>query len=249
MTTQVLEVDRLVGGYRSVEVVRDVTFSVAEGEVVALLGPNGAGKTTTLLTIAGLIRSIGGTVRVLGQPIGREATSRIARRGMVMVPDDRGLFGELSVADTLRLAQRSRVKKTDDVIELLPALRPLWRRRVALLSGGEQQMLALAAALVRRPRLLMLDEMSLGLAPQIVTGLLAAVRSMADRDGTGVLLVEQHARVALGASDRAIVLRHGEIALDGPSEEIGARLEAGEGSYLGIVDETVTPVRGANSGS
>jgi len=234
--TNVLAVDGLVGGYRSVEVVRDVSFSVAEGEVVALLGPNGSGKTTTLLTIAGLIRPIGGSVHVLGNPIARETTSRIARRGMVMVPDDRGLFGELSVADTLRLAQRSRVKKTDDVIELLPALRPLWRRRVALLSGGEQQMLALAAALVRRPRLLMLDEMSLGLAPQIVTGLLAAVRTMADRDGTGVLLVEQHARVALGLSDRAIVLRHGEIALAGNSGDVAARLEAGESTYLGRSD-------------
>ncbi|MCU1475357.1 MAG: transporter related [Subtercola sp.] len=233
MTTHVLEVDQLVGGYRGVEVVRDISFEVSEGEVVALLGPNGSGKTTTLLTIAGLIRPIGGTVRVLGRPIGREATSRIARRGMVMVPDDRGLFGELSVADTLRVAQRSRVGKTDDVVELLPALRPLWRRKVALLSGGEQQMVALAAALVRRPRLLMLDEMSLGLAPQIVTGLLAAVRSMADRDGTGVLLVEQHARVALGASDCAIVLRHGEIALAGGSDDVGVRLEAGESSYLG----------------
>ena len=231
--SQVLDVDGLVAGYRSVEVVRDVSFSVAEGEVVALLGPNGSGKTTTLLTIAGLIRPLGGTVQVLGRSIAREPTSRIARRRMVMVPDDRGLFGELSVADTLRLAQRSRVRKTDDVIDLLPALRPLWRRRVALLSGGEQQMLALAAALVRRPRLLMLDEMSLGLAPQIVIGLLAAVRTMADRDGTGVLLVEQHARVALAQSDRAIVLQHGEIALAGRSEDVAARLEAGEGSYLG----------------
>jgi branched-chain amino acid transport system ATP-binding protein len=245
MTTQVLEVDRLVGGYRSVEVVRDVSFSVAEGEIVALLGPNGAGKTTTLLTVAGLIRPIDGEVRVLGRPIGREATSRIARRGMVMVPDDRGLFGELTVADTLRLAQRSRVRKTDDVIELLPALRPLWRRRVALLSGGEQQMLALASALVRRPRLLMLDEMSLGLAPQIVTGLLAAVRSMADREGTGVLLVEQHARVALGVSDRGIVLRHGEIALSGRSDDVGARLEAGESSYLGDLRQTAAPADGS----
>ncbi|QJU52722.1 ATP-binding cassette domain-containing protein [Herbiconiux sp. KACC 21604] len=233
MSEKVLEVDSLVGGYRGVEVVRDVSFSVAEGEVVALLGPNGAGKTTTLLTVAGLVRPIGGSVRVLGRAAGKEPTSRLARRGMVMVPDDRGLFGELSVADTLRLAQRSRVRKNDDVVDLLPALRPLWRRRVALLSGGEQQMVALAAALVRRPRLLMLDEMSLGLAPQIVTGLLGAVRSMADRDGTGVLLVEQHARVALGASDRAIVLRHGEIALEGDRHDVGSRLEAGEGSYLG----------------
>lgn len=240
MTAQVLEVDHLVGGYRGVEVVRDVSFSVAEGEVVALLGPNGAGKTTTLLTIAGLLRPIGGAVRVLGRPIGREATSRIARRGMVLVPDDRGLFGELNVVDTLRLAQRSRVRKSDDVVELLPALGPLWRRRVALLSGGEQQMVALAAALVRRPRLLMLDEMSLGLAPQIVTGLLAAVQSMANRDGTGVLLVEQHARVALGASDRAIVLRHGEIALAGRPDDVGARLEAGESSYLGDSNEAAT---------
>lgn len=237
MTVKVLEVDRLVGGYRSVKVVRDVSFSVAEGEVVALLGPNGAGKTTSLQTIAGLIRPISGAVQVLGRPIGRESTSHIARRGMVMVPDDRGLFGELSVADTLRLAQRSRVRRTDDVIDLLPALRPLWRRRVALLSGGEQQMLALAAALVRRPRLLMLDEMSLGLAPQIVTGLLAAVRSMADRDGTGVLLVEQHARVALDASDRSIVLQHGEIAIEGPSDHVRAHLEAGESSYLGGSDD------------
>jgi branched-chain amino acid transport system ATP-binding protein len=233
VTIPVLKVDRLVGGYRGVEVVRDISFSVSEGEVVALLGPNGAGKTTALLTIAGLIRPIGGEVQVLGRPSGRGATSRIARRGMVMVPDDRGLFGELSVADTLRLAQRSRVRKMDDVVDLLPALRPLWRRQVALLSGGEQQMVALAAALVRRPRLLMLDEMSLGLAPQIVTGLLTAVRSMADRDGTGVLLVEQHARVALGASDRAIVMSHGEVAFAGLSAAVGARFEAGQSAYLG----------------
>lgn len=245
MTGEVLRVEGLVAGYRTVEVVRGLSLSVAEGEVVSLLGPNGAGKTTTLLTIAGLLRPIGGAVHVLGGSTRRETTSRMARRGMVLVPDDRGLFGELSVADTLRLARRSRVRKTDDVVDLLPALRPLWHRRVALLSGGEQQMVALAAALVRRPRLLMLDEMSLGLAPQIVTGLLSAVRSLADRDGTGVLLVEQHARVALGASDRAIVLNHGEIALAGSSDDVGARLDAGESSYLGVSHQAGTVVDGS----
>lgn len=235
-----LEVEHLVAGYRGVEVVRDISFSVSEGEVVALLGPNGAGKTTALLTVAGLLRPVRGNATVLGRRTGDDATSRLARRGLVLVPDDRGLFGQLSVADTLRIAQRSRVRKSDDVVDLLPALRPLWRRRVALLSGGEQQMVALAAALVRRPRLLMLDEMSLGLAPQIVTGLLAAVRAMADRDGTGVLLVEQHARVALGVADHAIVMSHGEVAFSGAPDEVRARLEVGDASYLG----TSTTARG-----
>ncbi|MEV6013406.1 ATP-binding cassette domain-containing protein [Streptomyces sp. NPDC051976] len=233
MSAQVLNVEGLHAGYRGVEVLRDISFSVAEGEVVALLGPNGAGKTTSLLTFAGVIRPSRGAVRVLGFPSERQSTHLLAQRGMVFVPEDRGLFGQLSVADTLRLAQRSRVRETDEVMDLLPALRPLWRRKVALLSGGEQQMVALAAALVRRPRLLLLDEMSLGLAPQVVSELLAAVRRMADQDGTGVLLVEQHARVALAASDRAIVLRHGEVALEGCAEDVSSQLHVVESSYLG----------------
>lgn len=233
MSAPVLRVEGLHAGYRGVEVLRDVSFSVAEGEIMALLGPNGAGKTTSLLTVAGVIRPSRGEVMVLGHPNERQPTSRLAKRGMVLVPEDRGLFGQLSVADTLRLAQRSRVRKTDEVVSLLPALEPLWRRKVALLSGGEQQMVALAAALVRRPRLLLLDEMSLGLAPQIVSELLAAVRRMADQQGTGVLLVEQHARIALASSDHAVVLRHGEVALAGRAEDVGAQLHLIESSYLG----------------
>jgi branched-chain amino acid transport system ATP-binding protein len=233
VSAPVLQVNDVTTGYRGVNVVHGVSLSVEPGEVVALLGPNGAGKTTTLLTIAGVLRATGGTIEVLGQRSERIRTSRLAKDGMVLVPEDRGLFGQLSVADTLRLAQRSRVRRSDNVIGLLPALAPLWRRKVALLSGGEQQMVALAAALVRRPRLLMLDEMSLGLAPQIVSQLLAAVRRMADQDGTGVLLVEQHARIALDACDYAVILKHGEVSISGTPEQVRAQLHTVEDAYLG----------------
>jgi branched-chain amino acid transport system ATP-binding protein len=201
--------------------------------VVALLGPNGAGKTTTLLTISGLLRPLGGAVEVLGAAASWRSPHRNARRGLAHVPEGRSLFGSLSVRENLRLARRGRVGD-GDVLDLFPALRPLLDRRAGLLSGGEQQMLALARALAGGPRLLLVDEMSLGLAPIVLERLAPVVRRVARERGVGVLLVEQHVPVALSIADRAVVLRHGDVVASGPAAEVGADLAALHASYLGV---------------
>ncbi len=234
MSEPLLCVRGLYAGYRKVEVVRDLSLEVARGEVVALLGPNGAGKTTTLLTLAGALPALRGDIEFADHhPRHGGGAHVIARSGLTLVPEGRGLFAQLSVADNLKLARRDRIERSDPVLSFFPALQPLWRRKVALLSGGEQQMLALARALLRRPKLLLIDEMSLGLAPQLVIRLLAVVRQLADRDGVGVLLVEQHAPLALDIADRALVMRHGELVLSGSAEQIRAQSGALESSYLG----------------
>jgi branched-chain amino acid transport system ATP-binding protein len=163
-----LTVKGLVAGHRGVSVVHGIDLTVAEGEVVGLFGPNGAGKTTTLLTISGLLRALGGSVRVLGKPATKLAPTAIARLGVAHVPEDRALFTQLTVAENLRLGARRGAAGQDEVLRHFPELIPLQNRTAGLLSGGEQQMLALARALISRPRLLIVDEMSLGLAPVIV---------------------------------------------------------------------------------
>jgi len=212
----VIDVEELHAGYGGTAVVRDLTFSVAPGEVVALLGPNGAGKTTTLLTIAGLLPALAGRVRVLGEPVDVRNPERTARRGLGFVTEDRSLFPGLTVGEHLRLAARDVSLATT----YFPELVELRGRRAGLLSGGEQQMLALARAIVLRPKMLLIDEMSLGLAPIVVERLAPVVRSVADDLGIGVLLVEQHVRVALEIADRALVLRHGECTLTAPSADL-----------------------------
>ena len=211
-----IDVEELHAGYGGTAVVRDLTFSVAPGEVVALLGPNGAGKTTTLLTIAGLLPALAGRVRVLGEPVDVRNPERTARRGLGFVTEDRSLFPGLTVGEHLRLAARDVSLATT----YFPELVELRGRRAGLLSGGEQQMLALARAIVLRPKMLLIDEMSLGLAPIVVERLAPVVRSVADDLGIGVLLVEQHVRVALEIADRALVLRHGECTLTAPSADL-----------------------------
>jgi branched-chain amino acid transport system ATP-binding protein len=229
-----LEVRGLDAGYGDLAVVRGLDLEVAEGEVVVLMGPNGAGKTTTLLTVSGLLRPIAGDVRFLGSSVVGVRAHLLARRGMAQVPDDRGLFPGLTVGEHLDLGMaRGDATGIDRVLGWFPALEPLMRRRAGLLSGGEQQMLALAQALLRDPKLLMIDEMSLGLAPMVVERLLPIVRTVAEESGCGVLLVEQHASMALGVADRGYVLSHGVLVAEGPAAVLAADRESLTASYLG----------------
>ncbi len=232
-----VEIKNLSAGYAGVAVIRGVNLNVNKGEVVALLGPNGAGKTTTLLTTSGLIKVLEGSVNVLGEPANSGAPHKTARLGLAHVPEDRSLFFGLTVQENLRLGLRGeRGKKNagyEAALDLLPALRPLMNRRAGLLSGGEQQMLAMARALASNPKVLLVDEMSLGLAPIIVERLLPIVRDIASETGAGVLIVEQHVHLALEVADRAYVMSHGEIVLEGSAGELAKRQDLLEASYLG----------------
>jgi branched-chain amino acid transport system ATP-binding protein len=228
-----LEIRDLHAGYDGLPVVRGLDLSVHAGEVVVLLGPNGAGKTTTLSTISGLLPAISGEITVAGLTPNARRPWNLARRGVAHVPEDRALFHALTVAENLRLARRSGRGDLTLATDRFPALVPLMNRRAGLLSGGEQQMLALGRALMSEPRVLIVDEMSLGLAPVIVQRLLPVLRQVADDTGTAVLLVEQHVDLALGIADWAYVLNHGELVEDASARELRrsrARLAA---SYLG----------------
>jgi branched-chain amino acid transport system ATP-binding protein len=194
--------------------------------VSALLGPNGAGKTTTLLTLAGELPVIAGEVFMDGRPA-RHPLHRRVREGLSLVTEERSVFMELSVDENLRVGRCAQ----DEVLRLFPELRPLLKRRAGLLSGGEQQMLTLGRALARKPRLLLIDELSLGLAPMVVSRLLQAVRAAAD-EGVGVLLVEQHVDQALKIADHIYVLERGLVVLQGGRSEVADRVHEIEASYM-----------------
>jgi branched-chain amino acid transport system ATP-binding protein len=227
-----LELDGLTTGYKGVPVVHGVSLHVDPGEVVVILGANGAGKTTSLLTISGLLPAIGGSIRFDGREIQGDKPERIARGGLLHVPEDRSLFKQLTVAENLQMGAASK----DDLagtLDHFPRLKPILGRRAAVLSGGEQQMLALARALAGRPRLLMVDEMSLGLAPLIVEGLFPVLQNVAREAGCAVLLVEQHVHLALEIADRAYVMSRGEVVAEGSAADVRGSLDVLTGSYLG----------------
>ena len=219
MPLVILEVRELVVRYGQATALDGVSLEVGEGEMVALVGPNGAGKTTLLNTISGLIRAASGTYRTGGR--------------VVQVPEGRQLFGDMTVEDNLRLgAWQVRDREVARIYELFPPLAEMRRRRAYTLSGGEQQMVAVGRALMGRPQLLAVDELSLGLAPLVVQDLAEHVRRLNRESGMAVLLVEQNARLAFDLCARAYVLEAGRVAMSGPSADL-RRSPAVQAAYLG----------------
>jgi branched-chain amino acid transport system ATP-binding protein len=229
----VLAIDQLTTGYEDAAVIRGLDLTVGHGEVVALLGANGAGKTTTLRAISGIVHPMAGRIEFAGRDLAGVSISRRARLGIAHVPETRGLFFGLTVAEHFRLGHRGERLDAEAAYRYFPALTELRDRRCGLLSGGEQQMLAVARALARHPKLLLLDELSLGLAPVIVERLLPVVREYAADTACGVLLVEQHIQLALTIADRGYVLSHGEIVLHDRADALRRNRDLLMASYFG----------------
>jgi len=235
MTTRpLLQTRGLKAGYLGRHVVRNVDLTVQPGEVVCLLGPNGAGKTTTLLTIAGELAPVDGLVMFNNVPTFTPMYQRVRDGGIGLVTEERLIFTKMSARDNIRVGGGS----VEVALELFPELEPRMSVRGGLLSGGEQQMLALARALSRNPSLLLADELSLGLAPKIVDRLLGAVRHAAEARGTGALIVEQHARKALKYADRMYLMARGQILLELSADEAIERIDEIETAYLRGTSET-----------
>ncbi|MDR7421230.1 MAG: ABC transporter ATP-binding protein [Armatimonadota bacterium] len=234
----ILELRDLQVAYGDQRVVWGVSLEVRDGEVVAVIGPNGAGKTTTLLATAGLLRPLAGQVTFLGARIDGLPPHTIVDRGLALVPEGRRLFGAMTVRENLLLggyparARRDRAATLAEVMDLFPVLAARAHQRAGTLSGGEQQMLAIGRALMARPRLLLLDEPSLGLAPRLVRRVFELVREIAAR-GVTVVVVEQNAFQALEHADRAYVLSGGRVAASGPARELLARDEIRR-TYVGL---------------
>jgi branched-chain amino acid transport system ATP-binding protein len=229
----VLEARELVGGYGKIVAFRSLDLTLEAGTVLAVLGPNGAGKTTLMLTLAGLLPRLSGDVLLDGTslPSGKPSVANLA--GVVLVPDNRALFTTLTVRENIEIARLPGEKGIDDVVEMFPALQKRLDLKAGSLSGGEQQMLAMARGIVQRPKVFLIDEMSMGLAPIIVESLLPIVRTIADTSGAAVVLVEQHVGLALEVADEALVLVHGDAVLRGPASELRADPTRLEAAYLG----------------
>jgi len=232
-----LEVTNLVARYGRITALSDVSLTVDEGEVVTLIGANGAGKTTTLRTISGLMRAASGTIRFDGRDITRLAPNEIVRAGIGHSPEGRRVFPRMTVRENLELGAYTRRAKdeiaadTERVLTIFPRLKERYAQKAGTMSGGEQQMLAIGRALMSRPRLLLLDEPSLGLSPKLVQTIFEVIRDISSR-GTTILLIEQNARQALAVAARGYVLEVGRIAHQGATADLAAS-EAVRAAYLG----------------
>ena len=226
MAEVLLEVEGVESGYGKKTVLQGVSLRVHEGEVVTMLGHNGAGKSTTLKTILGLLPARAGRVRFGGQPWANGDPVENVRRGMALVPQGRGVFPDLTVIENLMLGAytqrdaRSNATRLREVIELFPMLEERRAQRAGTLSGGQQQMVAVGMALMPRPRLMMMDEPSIGLAPVLVQRVLETARQINQRFGTAIILVEQNIKTALGVADRAYVMKSGRVVLEKPASEL-----------------------------
>ena len=233
-----LEVRNLTVAYGAIQAVRGVTFSVEKGQIVSLIGSNGAGKTTTLRAISGLLPRVSGEILLDGEPLHRLPAHEILARGVAHSPEGRRLFARMTVEENLRLGlvgRRSRDGAEEDLAEVagvFPVVREFADRQAGVLSGGQQQMLVIARALVARPDVLLLDEPSLGLSPLLVDQILDAIVSLR-RDGMTVLLVEQNASAALAIADRGYVLETGRVAASGTGSELLGDPQV-RAAYLGV---------------
>lgn len=238
MSTPLLQLEGVSGGYGPVEVLRGIDLEVAEGEVAVILGANGAGKTTTLRAIMGILGKVSGQIHFDGSAITKDSTRSIARAGIALVPQGRGTFGDLSVDDNLRLGAYSRSSgdikgDLDRWYDVFPRLGERRNQAAGSMSGGEQQMLAIARAMMARPRLLLLDEPSLGLAPLITKDLFERLGEINRTEGLTMLVVEQNATLALAIAQRGYVLETGSIVAQGDAESLAADEDVRK-AYLGF---------------
>lgn len=232
-----LKIDELKVSYGGIEAVKGITFEVPERKIVTLIGANGAGKSTTLRTIAGLVKPAHGCIHLQGEDITSLSPDRIVSKGLTLVPEGRRVFPDLTVLENLKIGAYLRTDSLEDdlnwVYDLFPRLKERSWQAAGTLSGGEQQMVAVARALIGMPKLLILDEPSLGLAPNIVDDILEVAKTMVKNDGISVLLVEQDITKALAAADRGYVIENGRVALEGTAAELSAN-EHVKKAYLGI---------------
>jgi branched-chain amino acid transport system ATP-binding protein len=222
----------LDAGYSGTAVLRHCTLSVQPGRILSVIGPNGAGKSTLLMTLAGLLPPIGGRVELFGEPLPRKAPHEVNRRGLALVLEDRGLFNSLTVTENLKVACRRGRGAVEEMFARFPALEPKANTAAGMLSGGEQQMLTLARALIQRPKVLLVDEMSMGLAPIIVESLMNELKAIATELGVAVVLVEQHSGLALEVSDEAVVVVHGEVVHQSSAAALIESPEILQAAYL-----------------
>ena len=231
-----LQVENMNVYYGAIHAVKGISFHVDEGEIVTLIGANGAGKTTTLQTVSGLLHSKTGSIHFMGEPIGGVPAAKLVSRGMAQVPEGRRVFLQMTVEENLEMGAYTQPKSTiapglERVYGQFPRLKERRKQTAGTLSGGEQQMLAMGRALMARPKILLLDEPSMGLAPILVKEIFRIIQEI-NKQGTTILLVEQNARMALAVCDRAYVMETGNIVLSGSGEEL-SRSEQIQKAYLG----------------